>query len=112
MVTRWRRLTVADSVPHFDGRNDAMTRSDLRNFHGPLPSDLHRGLRAEAERSGEAATVLARRAIEAWLRQREAAARLEAIAAYAAEHGGTEMDLDEQLEAASVEHLSKLDGGS
>ncbi len=34
-----------------------------------------------------------------------ASARYEAIAAYAAEHAGSETDLDPELEAATLEHL-------
>jgi hypothetical protein len=41
-----------------------------------------------------------------FIAQRGAAtARHEAIAAYAAEHAGTEADLDPELEAAAMEHL-------
>ena len=35
------------------------------------------------------------------------AARHEAIAAYAAQHGGTVADLDPELEAAALEHLQE-----
>jgi predicted DNA-binding protein len=73
------------------------------NFHLPLPSELYRELRAEAARLGQPATLLARQAIEAWMEQRRAAALHAEIAAYAAEHGGTDVDLDPQLEAAGLE---------
>jgi hypothetical protein len=80
-------------------------KSAQRNFHRPLPDDLYARLRAEAERSGRPATLLARRALELWLRQRRKAARHSAICAYAAECAGTPADLDPALEAASVEYL-------
>jgi hypothetical protein len=82
-----------------------MKRSAVRNFHVPLPEDLYNKLREEAGRSGSPATELARRAIEGLLEQRRRAALDEAIALYAAKHAGTASDLDEALDAASVEHL-------
>jgi len=76
-----------------------------RNFHVPLPDELYKRLREEAERSEQPATVLVRDAIEAWLRDKEKAALHDAIADYAARHGGTGVDIDEELEEASVQHL-------
>jgi hypothetical protein len=76
-----------------------------RNFHVPLPEALYDALRREAERAREPATVLARRAIEAWLAERQRAAVHEAVAAYAARHAGTELDLDPALEQAAIEAL-------
>jgi hypothetical protein len=58
-----------------------------------------------AEQSKVPATVIAREAIEFWLRQQRRKARHEASAAYAAETAGTDPDLDIYLEAAGVEHL-------
>ena len=41
-----------------------------------------------------------------FIAQRDAAAsRHEALAAYAAEHAGSETDLDPELEGAAIEHL-------
>lgn len=77
----------------------------MKNFHLPLPEDVYVHLRQEAERTKRPATTIARDAIEAWLRERRKAARHEAIADFAREFGGTELDLDPQLEAAAVEHL-------
>jgi predicted transcriptional regulator len=82
-----------------------MKDSNLRNFHVPLPEDLYGRLREEAGRTRKPATVLARYAIEDWLEQREKAELREAIAAYAAQRAGTEHDLNEDLEQASIEHL-------
>ena len=76
-----------------------------RNFHVPLPEELYKRLREEAERSDQPATVLARDAIERWLRDREKSALHDAIAEYATRHGGTAVDIDEELEEVSVEHL-------
>lgn len=76
-----------------------------RNFHVPLPEEVHNALRGEAERSGRPATALAREAIEAFLRRRRRIALHEAIAAYAAQHAGSQGDLDPELERTAVEHL-------
>ena len=79
----------------------------MRNFHLPLPDDIYEGLREEPARSSRPATTVARQAIELWLKHRRKAARHEAIAAFAAEHAGSPLDLDAELEAASTEHLLK-----
>lgn len=89
-----------------------MKRTTLHNFHVPLPENLYRELREEADRSQEPATELARRAIELLLRERRKAALHESIAVYAAKHAGTAGDLDEEIEAASVEHLLSGEGTS
>jgi hypothetical protein len=77
----------------------------VRNFHVPLPEQTYALLRAEAERTQVSATTLAREAIDSWLNYRARKARHAAIAAYAAEMAGT--DLDPDLEAAGIEHLVK-----
>ncbi len=77
----------------------------LRNFHLPLPDDVYRALRDEATAVKQPATVIARQAIESWLRERKKAALREAIASYAAEHAGTPADLDTELAAAGLETL-------
>ena len=82
-----------------------MKRATLRNFHVPLPDDLYKQLHAEAKRSQQPATALARDAIAWWLQQRHKAALHEAISAYAAQCAGTAADLDQALETAAVEHL-------
>ncbi len=79
----------------------------MRNFHVPLPEETYNHLRAEAERAHVPATALAREAIDAWLQQQMRKARHEAIAAYAAEMAGTNLDLDAGLEATGIEHLVK-----
>ncbi len=77
----------------------------MKNFHLPLPDQVYDQLKAEAERSRMPATSMARHAIQSWLAARKKAARKEAIAAYAAEMAGTELDLDPDLEAASAQLL-------
>jgi len=82
-----------------------MKKNLWRNFHVPLSEELYKQLRAEAERSQQSATALARYAIAWWLQQRQKAALDESIRAYAAQGAGTPADVDQALEAASVDHL-------
>ena len=84
------------------GKMNGMSRP-VRNFHLPLPEPTYRRLRDAAERANQPATVVARYAIETWLREQRKAALHEAIAAYAAKMAGTRADLDPELEAASLE---------
>jgi hypothetical protein len=57
----------------------------LKNFHLPLPESTYALLRREQARK----------------------AKLNAIAKYAAEMAGTELDLDRELETAGIEHLTR-----
>jgi predicted DNA-binding protein len=75
------------------------------NFHVPLTTDVYSRLRSEAERQRKPATQLVKQAVEYWLEQQEKLALHEDIARYAAQSAGTANDLDESLEAASLEHL-------
>ena len=77
----------------------------MKNFHLPLPEQTYIRLKAEAERTQVPATALAREAVEAWLLQQSRKARLDAIAAYAAEMAGTQLDLDAEPESAGIEHM-------
>ncbi len=82
----------------------------MRNFHLPLTERTYTLLRAEAERAQVPATTLAREAIDAWLKDQARKARHDAIAGYAAEMAGTELDLDRELESAGIEVLVKTGG--
>ncbi len=79
----------------------------LRNFHLPLSDDVYQALRDEAAAVKQPATVIARQAIESWLRERKKVALREAIAAYAVKHAGTSADLDTEIEAAGLETLRR-----
>jgi hypothetical protein len=79
----------------------------MKNFHLPLPEQTYSLLREEAKRMRVPATTLAREALHEWLRQQFRKARKDAIAAYAAEMAGTNLDLDSDLEAAAIDHLVK-----
>lgn len=79
----------------------------MKNFHVPLPDETYDRIRVAAGRSEVPATVLAREAIDHWVRQQPRKARHDAIAAYAAETAGTSLDLDTDLEAAGIEYLTR-----
>lgn len=81
------------------------TKGVIKNFHLPLPQRVYDALREEAASLRQPATVVAREAIEAWLRERKRAGVREAIATYAVKHAGTAADLDPSLERASLELL-------
>ena len=81
------------------------TKNAVRNFHLPLPDPLYERLRSLAEHLNRPATALAREAIELLLRQEQKLALHEAITDYAAQHAGSDVDLDPQLEAATMEFL-------
>ena len=83
-----------------------MPKTDMKNLHVPLPQPLYTRLREEARRAHRPATALAREAIDAWLAERHRAAVHDAISSYARKVAGTPADLDVDLEAAGVEHLS------
>jgi hypothetical protein len=80
----------------------------MRNFHLPLPEQTYSLLRAEAERTQVPTTTLARQAIDMWLEHQARKARHDAIAAYASEVAGTDLDIDHNLESAGIEHLMKM----
>jgi len=82
-----------------------------KNFHLPLDPKLYRELRQEAERSELPATVIAREAIASYLQERRRAALHDELASYVRDVAGTTEDLDEDLERATVEHLTDEDEG-
>ena len=79
----------------------------MKNFHLPLSEEVYAALREQAAALSRPATVIAREAIEAWLRERQRASVREAIAEYAAKHAGTATDLDPALESAALQLLRK-----
>jgi hypothetical protein len=73
-----------------------------KNLHVPLPEDVHAELKAQAQRVGEPATVLARRAIEERVRALKREQITEEITAYATAMAGTEFDFDPAVSAAGM----------
>lgn len=88
-----------------------MKTATVKNFHVPLPEELYLRLRDAAHRQQKPATQLAKQAVEYWLQEQEKLALHEEIAEYAAELAGTVADLDEALEAATLEHLVEEEKG-
>ena len=82
---------------------------EKKNFHLPLPEGLYERLRSEAQRSKTPATRLVRKALECFLAERERQAVHDAVVEYATRMAGTPEDLDEELEAAGLESLAKLE---
>jgi predicted DNA-binding protein len=83
-----------------------MKTAAAHNFHVPLPNDVYRRLRSEAERQHKPATQLVKQALEYWLEEQEKLELHEEIARYAAETAGTCDDLDERLETIAVECMN------
>ena len=98
------RLACVDAIALWHNRSQ---REPMKNFHLPLPESVYSHLKSEAERAKVPATILAREAIDDWLRQQRRKARHDAIADYAAEMAGTSLDLDRDPESAGIEHLAK-----
>lgn len=78
----------------------------MANFHVPLPPELHELLREEAEQSGQPATAVARQVLQDGLAQRRKLRLHRQIAAWAAAHAGSGLDLDQDLEQAGLEALA------
>lgn len=76
----------------------------------PLPMMIYLKLKEEALNYRKSEAAIVRDAIENWLKQRERKTLDQEIANYAQAHAGSEVDLDEELELASIEHL--LEEGS
>lgn len=100
---RWKSLLWR--MARADGMIHGMAKV-VRNFHLPLSEPLYRRLQDAAARANQPATTVARYALEHWLREHRKAVVREAIAAYAAEVGGSRDDLDRAFEAASLEGWS------
>ena len=90
-------------------RRSIMAIDSVLNFYVPLPQTIYKKLREEAQRSRQPETVIARDAIDNWLKQRERETLHKQIAAYAKAHAGSEVDLDEELVLASIEYLLALE---
>ena len=75
-----------------------------------LTPELQSLLAAEVARTGSPPDRVVSDALLDWLQHRQRRRRVDAeIAAYAAEHAGTEFDLDPQLEEAGLEGLERGD---
>ena len=82
------------------------TGGAVRTFHLPLPDELHDALRDEAKAARRPATEVLREALSGWLATRRRQRLAEEIARFAEAEAGGSLDLDLELEAASLDHLS------
>ncbi len=71
----------------------------------PLPAELTQKLRAEARRSGQPATEIAREGIRVFLESRRRQAIREEISAYARKIAGSRDELDTEMESAAIERM-------
>jgi hypothetical protein len=83
----------------------------IKKMNLPLPASLHEAIVSEARRQRIPATRLVRSVLKRWLAERRRAQRAEEIRRFAEAHAGSELDLDEELEAATLEVVSE-DGPS
>ncbi len=77
----------------------------MKHLHLPLTEDVHAALMSEALRRGQPATTLAREAVERLVLDARRQATETELEAYIRAEAGGPHDLDEDLEAAGVEHL-------
>lgn len=84
----------------------AARKKQEQNFHLPLSSELHSQLKQAAAEDGVTSTALARKALEGWLRARARRKLFSEISSYAAEVAGSQEDLDEEIESASLDFLA------
>ena len=82
-----------------------MSMTPFKKFNLPLPEEIHKALFAESKHAGIPATRLARSAIQDWLDQQRQERRTEEIHQFARENAGTDLDLDQYLEAAANDEL-------
>ena len=81
----------------------------VKKLNLPMPPELHEALFEESRSLGVPATRIVRSALEDWLAKRRQARLEEEIYRFATTYGGTEIDLDPQLEQAATEELLRLD---
>ena len=82
-----------------------------RNFHVPLPEPTYLRLKTAARLQKCPATQVVKQAIEHWLDEQERLMVHEQIAEYAAHVAGSSHDLDENLEAATLEYVAAPEEG-
>ncbi len=79
----------------------------MKNMHIPLPVQWYEKLKDLAEVSHTSATELVRAAVIEFIKKQEKKTIDNAIAQFASEYGGTEWDLDKDLEDTSLECLRR-----
>ena len=87
-----------------------MPETSMKKMHLPLPPEMHARLKRESDSSGTPTTVLARQAVTEWLERREREQIARDLRAFALEHAGSELDLDDEFADAAHEMLGKHAG--
>ena len=85
-----------------------MTTMVTKKLNLPLSQEMHEAIFAESHEMGVPATRLVRSVLEDWLRERRRARRRAEIRRFAMEHGGSELDLDPELEVAAAAELRQF----
>ena len=81
--------------------------ANVKKMNLPLPAPLHEAVVREARRQRIPATRLVRGVLTRWLEERLLQERDDEIRRFAQAHAGGELDLDSDLEAASLEVISE-----
>lgn len=76
-----------------------------KNLHIPIPIQWHEKLKELATLSNSTVTELVRSAIIEFIKNQEKKAIDDAILKFASEYGGSEFDIDPDLEETSLESL-------
>lgn len=79
-----------------------MASGAIAKLELPLSDDVWSRLQEEASRTGQTAEGLVSDVVDNWLRERHRQRIAEEIAEFAAAHAGGPLDLDRDLEAASL----------
>ncbi len=81
----------------------------VKKLNLPLSPELHAALFTEPHNLGIPTTRLVRSVLEEWIEKRHRARLDEESYRFAMTWGGTEIDLDPELEQAATEELLRLD---
>ncbi len=85
-----------------------MSAIAIKKLNLPLSREMHEAIFAESQEMGVPATRLVRSVLEDWLQERRRARRRAEVRRFAMEYGGSELDLDPELEAAATAELRRF----
>jgi hypothetical protein len=91
-------------------KETGMPEAGMKKLHLPLSGETHARLKRESEVSGTPATALARQAVREWLERREREGIADQLRAFALEHAGSDLDLDEAYADAAHEAFAQRAG--
>ena len=84
-----------------------MSSVTVKKMELPIDSDVWGLLQDEAARSGQPAVSLVSNVVANWVHERHRQRVAQEIAAFAAAHAGSELDLDQDLESAALQTLNE-----